>query len=520
MTNTQTIKTIHYFRALTMLAVLAMVVAMMLAPNPAHASTTFIVNSTSDLGDPNTKDGQCVIPDFSGVDHCTLRAAIQNANGTPGADTIKFAIPLGQSTTITPGTFGSTPLPAITEQVTIDGYTQQGAQKNTKAVGDDAVLKIELDGTNVSSDSGLTIVDSSNCVIRGLVINRFGTGVAIHGDSVGNRVEGNFIGTDPSGTLDLGNGLQGLFVGGDDFFGSPSKTLIGGPTPGKRNIISANHGSGVKIVHSNLSSIRGNYVGTDISGTKALGNDGGIVIGDNASGTTVGGTTVASRNVISGNDLSGIDLDDALGTNILGNRIGTAASGTTALGNHSLGVAVRGNSSDNKIGDGTPEGSNTIAFNSLDGVGLFASSAGTTVSRNSIFSNVGLGMDLIGPFERFDTNVSTPNDALDPDSGPNSLQNFPVITSAKTVSAKTTIKGKLNSTPAKTFTVQFFSNPSSGDEGRTFIGQKSVTTGSDGKVLFTFSPATKVAAGRTITATATGSEGTSEFSTPRTVISG
>ena len=113
----------------------------------------------------------------------------------------------------------------------------------------------------------------------------------------------------------------------------------------------------------------------------------------------------------------------------------------------------------------------------------------------------------------------TPNDPGDADTGANNGQNFPVITSAKN-SLTTTVRGKLNSTPGKSFTVQFFSNPSGADEGRVFIGQKSVTTGSLGNASFTFKSASKVAKGRTITATATDPAGnTSEFSAPKTVAS-
>jgi hypothetical protein len=82
------------------------------------------------------------------------------------------------------------------------------------------------------------------------------------------------------------------------------------------------------------------------------------------------------------------------------------------------------------------------------------------------------------------------------------------------------VRGKLNSSPNRTFVVQFFSNPSGTNEGKVFIGQKSVTTDGSGNVTFAFSPAQKVALGRTITTTATSPAGdTSEFSAPRTVAS-
>jgi len=209
-----------------------------------------------------------------------------------------------------------------------------------------------------------------------------------------------------------------------------------------------------------------------------------------------GGTTAASRNVVSGNGGIGVDLIGASGTKILGNRVGTTASGTAA-------------------------GSNTIAFNGKDGVTLFSSAnTGNEVSHNSVFSNAGLGIDLIGPGENFLTNLPTPNDAGDTDSGANNLQNNPALSSAKTVSGKTTIKGTLASTAGETFTIEFFSNPS-GDEGKKFLGQKSVTTDGSGNASFTFTPATAVSVGQTVTATATSdsTHDTSEFSAPRKVAS-
>jgi CSLREA domain-containing protein len=161
---------------------------------PAHAATTtpppIVVDSTFDFADTNPGDGFC---DFSaGSDQpCSLRAAIQEANARPGLDAIAFSVrdalldPSTGVATITP----ESPLPAITEQVTINGYTQQGAHPNTRTVGDDAALKVELDGTKAPGGSGLEISGSSGSVIRGLAINRFNAGIDVHGvSSVGNRI--------------------------------------------------------------------------------------------------------------------------------------------------------------------------------------------------------------------------------------------------------------------------------------------------------------------------------------------
>src|SRR5215203_1775085 len=449
--------------------VLPSLAAGLVAP-PAHASTTFTVNSTSDIGDPNPNDGQCVIPDFSGVDHCSLRAAIQNANGTPGADVINFAIPSGQSTTITPGTFGSTPLPVITEQVTINGYSQEGSSPNTRAVGDDAVIKVELDGSTAGSGAGLKIQDAKNSVIRGLAINHFLVGISVFGaTSFGNRVEGNFIGTDPTGTLHEEN-IVGVVVNK-----GASGNVVGWSTPDKRNLISGNLEQGIFLggesdAGNNL--LQGNYIGTDKSGTKAIANLSDGVVVNNTQDTTVSG------NVISGNSDSGLLISGGThGTKAFANRIGTTASGSAPLGNLSSGVLFTDFASDNQIGDGTAAGSNTIAFNGDDGVEV-DSGTGNKVSRNSIFSNAGLGIDLgiSGP---------TANDALDGDSGANHLQNKPSVGSARTSSTGTNVKGTLRSAPNQTFTVRLYVNPAGGDEGKRFLGQFSVSTGGKGNASFT-----------------------------------
>jgi hypothetical protein len=508
MTNTKTTtthKANHYLGMLVLVAALAMVAAMMLAARPSYAADTLTVTNTNDSGAGS------------------LRQAILDANATDGASVIDFNISGTGVKTIRP----TSALPTITEPVTIDGYTQNDARPNTKAVGNDASLKIELDGTNAGSSPGLEIRDASNSVIKGLVINRFpGSGIFVSGATVGTRIEGNFIGTDPTGTVDRGNELAGVNINPGES-GSPSQHVVGGTTPAARNLISGNGNDGVFLQGSRTADladsnrIQGNYIGTDRSGTKDLGNSfGGIYLGD-ASGTIIGGTTVASRNVISGNSDEGVLLNFVSGTKVLGNRIGTTASGTGALGNDDDGVGIVGVTSNNSIGDGTSAGSNTLAFNGKDGVQVLdGTSTGNKVSRNSIFSNVGLGIDLLGPGEGFTTNIATPNDTGDVDSGPNGLQNKPSLGSAKTVSGKTTIKGTLNSAAGKTYKVEFYSNPS-GDEGKKFIGAKVVSTGSDGKAAFTFTPATAVSVGQTVTAAATSDAtlDTSEFSAPRTVTS-
>jgi hypothetical protein len=157
---------------------------------------------------------------------------------------------------------------------------------------------------------------------------------------------------------------------------------------------------------------------------------------------------------------------------------------------------------------------NIISANEYAGVGLYGDTAtGNRILSNSIFTNGDLGIDL-------NDDGSTANDPGDADTGANDLQNKPVLSSAKkSATGTTTIKGSLNSTPNKIFKVRFFSNPEGTDEGKTFLGTKSVSTNGTGNVSFTFSTKKQIGLGQNITATATSPGGnTSEFSGPRKVV--
>jgi hypothetical protein len=186
---------------------------------------------------------------------------------------------------------------------------------------------------------------------------------------------------------------------------------------------------------------------------------------------------------------------------VLGNWIGTDRTGAARLGNGGSGILTK--QSEGHIGGADAIEANTIQFNGGDGVSV-VSGSGNRILHNAIGRNGGLGIDL-------NDDGPTPNDAGDADGGANSTQNKSVISSATVSDGTITIEGELTSTPEKTFAVRFFSNPS-GNEGKTFLTLRSVTTNAGGNAPFTFSFATAVPTGQTITATATGSEGTSEFS--------
>jgi CSLREA domain-containing protein len=141
-------------RAKTVLALGVLTAALFvvgLAAPPAHASTTFTVNSAADLADVNVGDGICDA-DAAVGQLCTLRAAIQQANATTGDDTIKFNIPGTGVKTISP----NTNLPNIIDTLSIEGFSQPGAVPNTLEKGTNAKLMIELNGSGVTGTSDST----------------------------------------------------------------------------------------------------------------------------------------------------------------------------------------------------------------------------------------------------------------------------------------------------------------------------------------------------------------------------
>ena len=440
--------------------------------------------------------------------HCSLREAINASNAIPNTDTIAFHIPGAGPHTIQP----TSALPTITDPVIIDGYTQPGASPNTNPVGQglNTVLKIEPDGTNAGG-SGL-VINAGHTTVKGLVINRFhGIGIVLDGIG-GNVIEGNFIGTDVTGTFDLGNFGSGVFIS------AASDNMIGGTAAGAGNVISGNNVAGVSIVNGSMgNTVQGNFIGTDVTGTLAVGNRFDGVEIENAPGNLIGGTTAGAGNLLSGNH-SGIYIGGfgATGNLVLGNLIGTDAKGIGALGNIGDGIEVR-NANGNTIGGTGSSGSNTIAYNGVAGVVVF-SGMDNVILSNSIFSNAGLGIDLV-PYG------VTLNDGGDGDAGANDLQNFPVVTSATSGGGSVTIEGTLDTAPNTTFRLEFFSNsscdPTGHGEGQTFVGSTNVTSDFTGNVRFAVTFPDTGLVGRFITATATDqTKSTSEFSRCQAVVRG
>ena len=561
-------------------AALALALAAISAAAPA---ATITVTSTSDAV---ANDG-----------FCTLREAINSANGNiasgglmgecvagqafPTVDTIEFQIPAAGVQTITP----TSALGPLTEAVVIDGYTQGDASPNTLAVGTDAKLRVEIDGSSLPSGTVLLYINTDGATIRGLVIditayntwalwinghdnntiagnyiNTDATGNTFNGDTskgntplivvgnsnmiggsspgdrnvmapagfntaivaisgAGNTLQGNYVDVSADGTAALESATPGTAV---DLFqrGPASATQIGGATPGAGNVI---YGTVQAILVRGDSGtvIQGNYIGTDATGSYALGGGSyGISIIDSKD-TMIGGA--GAGNLISGysDGILMYDSGNEPGTVIQGNQIGTDSTGTHAIANSGAGIHIGSpgvdlglTSTQSTVGGTSPGEGNTIANNCV-GIKFDNNAAFNRwpILGNSIYSNQGLGISL-----NF-TGLPLQNDdgMLDADSGPNNLQNYPVITGTPMSNGSVSIYGTLDSAASTTFRLEFFSgigcHASGYGEGRHFLGSTDVMTNVGGKV--NFGPAMfSLPVGHSVfTATATDPDGnTSEFS--------
>ncbi len=487
----------------------------------------------------------------------TLRDALSLANGSPGADTIKFNIGTGSQSIA----LGSA-LPDVSDAVTIDATTQPGYS---------GTPIIEIKGTNAGSSAQGFKITSGLVTLKGLIINNFARqGIWLYGGG-SNTIKNCWIGVNSTGSAAAPNANEGIFID------KSSGNTIGGPLDSDRNVISGNSNQGIHFLfngQANNNWMQNNFIGTDSTGKYAIGNGGsGIdffgpatyntMIGNVISGNNGGGITYfggdASDNLITGNNIgvdvtgtrgipnngNGVDIwgppritvtNNVISANkgagvvvnsesiiVQGNFIGTDRARTLNLGNLNEGISVGGLSSpkDTRIGGPNTGDGNVIANNgssgNKSGISITSSCPGVLIFNNSIYDNSGLGIDLNN-----DGKVNL-NDLGDPDTGANNLLNFPVITTSVGGTGKVTIAGTYNGLASTNFTLQFFSSISSDSsgygEGRDLLGSTNITTDSAGNATFNMAfSSTLVGVGSKISATATtagngvGTGYTSEFS--------
>lgn len=468
-----------------------MLLTAMIAAAGAACADVFVVNTTADSGAGS------------------LRQAILSANAlTSGGGTvcaphrIEFNIPGAGPHTIQP----LSALPPVLITITFDGFTQPGAVPNNASQGNNSVLKIELDGSFAGASDGLLFsatvpggafgCSGNLSTVRGFVINRF-QGAAIRSESPcvppvscqvgGMYIQGNYIGTDISGTLARGNGFGASLSPGIAFGPNSTRNVVGDVVfedggliaPQNRNVIAANALDGIYLgsLPGRPSAfdhrIRNNTIGLNAAGTAALPNGRHGIFADVGSDATK-----VQDNLIAGNTADGVRLlNNAAPANLSRNGIGIGENGV-AFGNGGNGVYVGGPSTAVSIGGRyafSPFGA-SIANNGGSGVYV----ADTAIVDNGAFiaNNGALDFDLAP------AGITT-NDDLDADNGPNGLLNYPVIASATldAVTGEGIISGTLNTTPGVMTTINFYFNNSCDASGfggaETFLNTASVNVTPD-----------------------------------------
>jgi CSLREA domain-containing protein len=507
-----------------------------------------VVNSTADTPDANPGDGIC----DDGTGNCTLRAAIEEANALPGFDLIRFNIAgAGPHTILLTSDLPDITEQVLIDGYSQPGAVPN---TNAIGLPNNAVIKIEINrvgaavsnglrlaaanievkGLSITNQSGAAItvsgLDVADCKVTGcfigirpdntflpnggnggivisgfinnttigdgtpagmnvIEIDEFGIGVLIE-DAYNNRIIGNYIGTDATGTNSFSNSGVGVQIIGDYSLDNS----IGNGNAAQRNVI-AGLNEGVLIQGSGTgNAVKGNYIGTNATGNAAISTDVGISIayaGDLFIGRS---SETEAGNLISGLNGPAINLGpDATGVYIWGNAIGVAANLTNPLGNSGAAVLIDDNSSNNQIGGSDAWQGNIIAHNSAGIViGNSGPNTGNRILHNRIYNNTGPGILL--------------------DAGANNDKAAPTINTITPTDLALSGTGN-DGDLIQIFTNNGFASPNTA-EGRLLIGEAFV---SGGTWTIPFAPVP----GHRYTATATDVWGnTSPFSVPQTLTSG
>jgi hypothetical protein len=320
-----------------------------------------------------------------------LRPAMPATSGT-GTQVAATASPSGTqaaAATITPGaevpvveSVVPMPIAQIGDGNVISGNDWEGVHivgtGTTDNETSDNVVEGNYIGVSASGSAALGNAESGVGIYAGASDNTIGGSVSGTGDLIsangsngvyitdagttGNVVEGDFIGTDWTGSNPMPNASNGVVIQN----GAAGNT-IGGTTGTTSDVISGNDWEGVHIVDSSDNVVEGDYIGVNLNGTVADGNaESGVGIYAGSSNNTIGGSVSGSGDLISGNNSNGVYITDAgtTGNVVEGDLIGTRLNGAIALPNSGSGVVIQSGAADNTIG-----GMSTISGGTLSGAG-------------------------------------------------------------------------------------------------------------------------------------------------------
>ena len=319
----------------------------------------------------------------------SLRYALQMCMTAAGPHTIRFNLPASDAGyDATSGTWvirPATNLPMVMQSgVTLDGASQTAFGGDTNPLGPEVVI----DGGG-TVDYGLRVLNAANAVVTNLTICNCTKGIQIYNSS-SCRISGCYIGVNATATSAAANDIGLEFIAGSD------NAVIGGSTPADRNIISGNQHIGIRLLDVTGCTVSGCYIGTDRTGTAAIPNYDGMSMEGAVTNCTIGGTTEGERNLISGNTDYGLPLFGvgATGNVIIGNYIGTDVTGTAAIGN-TYGVLFDDGSFGNRVGGDTPAERNVISGNVGYGVFFYNNGTHNNILKNNYIGTDHTGMAAV-----------------------------------------------------------------------------------------------------------------------------
>lgn len=339
------------------------------------AQAIYVVNSTSDLPDQDLLDANC--EDAQG--NCSLRAAIENANKTPGSDYVHFNLPGDGPHEI----LLTDDLPVITEPIVLDARTQPGyTLGQSQIMLNGSLLEDRWDSSSNKIPRVVFYLsgNASGSEVSGFTIGGIAStfSVGIYARGTGNHwIYANKIGCTADGSALFPNNGYGMY------FQKSHQNIVGDENPDKRNIISGNN-IALALDFANDNAILNNFIGTDGTGEHFLGNGDGILTWKNTEEEISSGNP-SSGNVIKGNVVVGGYRGLMLHGNenlVEGNRFGTDLTGTKAFST-SGGILLSSGSYNNIGGD-----SGNLISGNTQGITVYA-------SNNRIANNL-IGTDLSG----------------------------------------------------------------------------------------------------------------------------
>ncbi len=286
--------------------------------------------------------------------------------------------------------------------ITVFGSTTNDNVIQGNFIGTDPTGLIRLANGGI----GVDVVSGQRTIVGGPgaarnVISGNGAGMQIRTGAAGTVVQNNYIGVNAAGTAAIFNGT-GITIN-DNAVGN----TIGGATAGLGNVISGNTATGLSLASgSNGNTIQGNFIGVDAAGNADLGNTNDGINLNGVSGTIVGGTTAGARNVVSGNNNVGIRITGAAATGnvVRGNYIGVNALGGAAVLNTNGGVVLQSSAGANIIGGTAAGAGNVISGNNQSGILVQTAANGNTIQGNLIGVNAAGGQALANTTHGIDVN--------------------------------------------------------------------------------------------------------------------